>query len=105
MKYMIEYEIRTAGLSHDQNLANQEALLNAFGKWKPEEGLAVHAFVSNLKNGGYVLVEADNPSIVLSFVSKFIYWNDVEVVPVVDVADAVATGTESLAWARAASSH
>jgi hypothetical protein len=46
---MIEYEIRTAGLSHDQNLANQE------------------------------------------------------VVPVIDVAAAVAIGTESLAWARAAS--
>src|ERR1035438_329808 len=29
MKFMIEYKIRTAGLNHDQNLANQEALLNA----------------------------------------------------------------------------
>ena len=46
MKFMIEYKIRTTGLNHDQNLANQEALLNAFGKWRPEEGLTVHAFVS-----------------------------------------------------------
>jgi hypothetical protein len=52
VKYMIEYQIRAAGLSHDQNLARQEALINAFGKWKPEEGLTVHAFVSNLANGG-----------------------------------------------------
>ena len=104
MKYMIEYEIRTAGLSHDQNLANQAALLNAFGKWKPEEGLTVHAFVANLNNGGYVLVEAADAGIVLSFVSKFFYWNDIEVVPVVDVAEAVTTGVASLAWARAASS-
>ena len=104
MKYMIEYQIRVAGLSHDQNLAGQEALIKAFGKWKPEEGLTVHAFVSNLANGGYVLVEAAEPGVVLSFVSKFIYWNDVEVVPVVDVAEAVTTSTESLAWARAASS-
>jgi len=103
MKYMIEYEIRTAGLSHDQNLANQAALLNAFGKWKPEEGLTVHAFVANLNNGGYVLVEAADPGPVASFVSKFFYWNDVEVVPVVDVTEAVTTGSESLAWARAAS--
>jgi hypothetical protein len=36
---MIEYKIRTSGLSHEQNLANQEGLLNAFAKWKPEEGL------------------------------------------------------------------
>jgi len=103
MKFMIEYKIRTAGLNHDQNLANQEALLNAFGKWSPEEGLTVHAFVSHMNNGGYILAEAADAGIVLSFVSKFIYWNDVEVVPVVDVTEAVATSSQSLAWARAAS--
>lgn len=102
MKYMVEYEVRAAGLSHDQNLANQEALVNAFSKWKPEEGLTVHAFLANLNNGGYVLVEAAEPSVVLSFVSKFNYWNDVRVVPVVDIAEAVTAATESLAWARAA---
>jgi hypothetical protein len=52
VKYMIEYQIRAAGLSHDQNLTNQEALIKAFGKWEPEAGLTVHAFVSNLANGG-----------------------------------------------------
>ena len=104
MKYMIEYTVRTAGLSHDQSFAGQEALLNAFGKWKPEEGLTIHAFVASLANGGYVLVEAAEPGVVQSFVSKFIYWNDVEVVPVVDVAEVVATAAESLVWARAASS-
>jgi hypothetical protein len=102
MKYMIEYQIRTAGLTHDQNLANQDALLKVFGSWKPEKGLTVHAFVANLANGGYVLVEADDPSIVSSFVSKFFYWNDIQVLPVVDVADNVATGTASLAWTRKA---
>jgi hypothetical protein len=104
MKYMIEYSIRTAGLSHDQNLDNQEALLKAFGTWEPEEGLTIHAFVANLNNGGYVLVEADDSNVVLSFVSKYFAWNDVDVVPVVDVAESVAVTTTSLAWARAASS-
>ena len=103
MKYVVEYEIRTAGLTHDQNIVNQDALLKAFGKWEPEEGLTVHAFVANMNNGGYVLVEADDPKVVSSFVSKFFYWNDVNVVPVIDVADNVALGTASLAWARKAS--
>jgi hypothetical protein len=53
---MIEYEICTAGLTHEQNLANREALLTAFGKWTPQDGLTVHAFVANLQDGGYVLV-------------------------------------------------
>jgi hypothetical protein len=104
MQYVIEYQIRTAGLSHDQNLDNQEALLTAFGAWEPEEGLTIHAFVANMNNGGYVLAEADDPNVIFSFVSKYFYWNDVEVVHVVDVADSVAMGTASLAWARASSS-
>ena len=58
MKYMIEYSVRTAGLSHDQNLDNQEALTKAFGTWAPEEGLTIHAFVANLNNGGYIFAEA-----------------------------------------------
>ena len=105
MKYMIEYSVRTAGLTHDQNFANQAALLTAFGKWEPEQGLTVHAFVSHVKSdSGYVLVEAEDPKVVASFVSKFVYWNDVDVLPVVDVAEIVAINAESLAWARTASS-
>ena len=100
MKYMIEYTIRNAGLSHGENLSNQEALLDAFSKWQPEEGLTVHAFVSNLSNGGYVLVEAEDPNVVSLFVGKFMYWNDVEIVPVVDVTEAVGTGNAALAWAK-----
>ena len=104
MKYMIEYTIRSAGLTHDQNFANSEALLNAFGKWKPEEGLTVHAFVSNLgTDAGYVLVEADDPKAVVSFVSKYTFWNDTNVVPVIDVGEVVPINAASLGWARSAS--
>ncbi len=102
MKYVIDYQIRTAGLAHDQNLGNQEALLKVFEQWKPEEGLTIHNFVSTLANGGYIFLEADDPLAVSRFVGKFVYWNDVKVVPVVDVAEAVAVGAESVAWTRAA---
>jgi hypothetical protein len=63
MKYLIEYTVRTAGLSFDQNFAGSEALLTAFSKWKPddEKGLTIHAFVSNLAGrGGYILVETND---------------------------------------------
>ena len=102
MKYMIEFTIRSAGLTHAENLSGQEALLNAFSKWQPEDGLTIHAFVSDLSNGGYVLVEADDPNVVALFVNKFGYWNDVDVVPVVDVTDGVETGAAALAWAKGA---
>ena len=104
MKYMIEYTIRSTGLTHDEGFAGSEGLLNAFGKWKPEDGLTVHAFVSNLAgNGGYVLVEAGDPKVIVTFVSKYNFWNDVNVVPVVDVGEVVPIAAASLAWARSAS--
>ena len=102
MKYVIDYQIRTAGLDHDQNLGNQEALMKTFEQWKPEDGLTIHSFVSTLSNGGYIFLEADDPLTVSRFVGKFVYWNDVKVVPVVDVAEAVGVGAESLAWTQAA---
>ena len=100
MKYMIEWELRIGGVPIEQSLANQDALFKAFAKWQPEEGLTVHAFVGNMSSGGYVLLEAADPVVVDSFVSKFVYWNEIKVVPVIDIADGVAAGTESLAWVR-----
>lgn len=106
MKYMIGYTIRAAGLTHDQNFTGSEGLLTAFGKWKPEDGLTVHAFLSNLAgNGGYVLVEAVDPKVIVAFVSKYNFWNDVNVVPVVDVGESVPIAAASLAWARSASKN
>lgn len=105
MKYMIEYTIRPTG-THDQRFTGAEALTRAFGKWKPEAGLTVQAFVSNLSgDGGYVLVEADDPKVILAFVSKYTAWNDAKVVPVIDISEAVPINTASVAWARSASTN
>jgi Protein of unknown function (DUF3303) len=104
MKYMIEYSVRSAGLTHEQNFASTDALLAAFSKWKPEDGLTIHAFVSKVAvNGGYVLAEASDPKVIASFISKYNFWNDVNAVPVIDVSDAVPIGAASVDWARAAS--
>ncbi len=101
---MIEYTIRSAGLTDGQNFANTESLLAAFGKWKPEDGLTVQAFLSNLSgDGGYVFVEAGDPKVIVSFVSKYTFWNDVNVVPVIDVGEAVPIAHASLGWARSVS--
>jgi hypothetical protein len=54
-------------------------------------------------DGGYVLVEASDPKVIVAFVSKFLYWDDAEVVPVIDVGEAVAVASGSLDWARSAS--
>ena len=106
MKYMCEYTIRTAGLSFDQNIVGAEALLTAFSKWTPgeEKGLTIHAFVSDLAGrGGFILVETDAPKAVSAFATKYNYWNDVKITPVIDVGEVVPISASALDWARKAS--
>ena len=106
MKYVLEYTVRTAGLSFEQNFAGSQSLLTAFSKWRPEEekGLTIHAFVSDLVGrSGYVLAEANDPKVITAFVSKYNFWNDINVVPVIDVGEAVPINAVSLDWARKAS--
>ena len=82
MKYMIEYTIRNTGLTYEQNFAGAEALLTAFSKWKPEDGLSIHAFVSNVSGtGGYVLVEAGALTRLehLNFTSICLRWRSDEI--------------------------
>lgn len=103
MKYMITYSFRLGG-DYEHNLDNAELLTRAFRKWKPESGLSVLAFVETLSDtGGYVLVEADDPRTVFSFVAKFGVWVESEVVPVIDVTESVPLATASLEWARTSS--
>ena len=45
---MIEWTVRTVGLSHEQNFASWETLQTTFSKWKPEKGLTALAFVGNV---------------------------------------------------------
>ena len=73
-------------------------------KWTPEEGLTVHAFPSSLEgNAGYVLVEASDPKVVTSFLTKYNFWNDIHVVPVIDTAGVVPIVATSVPWAWSAS--
>ena len=106
MKYMIEYTVRTAGLSFDQNFAGSGALLTAFSKWKPddEKGLTIHAFVANLAGrGGYILVETADPKAITAFAAKYNFWNDVTITPVLDIGESVPISASSLDWAMRAS--
>jgi hypothetical protein len=106
MKFMLEYTVRTAGLSFDQNFAGSEALLTAFSRWKPEDekGLTILAFVADLAGrSGFVLVETSDPKAITTFAAKYNFWNDVKVTPVVDIAESVPINASALEWAKRAS--
>ena len=44
-----------------------------------------------------MLVEANDPKVIVSFVSKFNFWNDIKVVPVMDVNEVVPLSVASIA--------
>jgi hypothetical protein len=52
---------------------------------------------------GSTPVEANDPKVVYSFVSKFGFWNDIDVVPVIDIGEAVTLTQSSVEWARSSS--
>jgi hypothetical protein len=103
MKFMVEWSTRP-GMTLNDDLDNREALLRAFAKWQPPEGLTIHAFVVKTEQqAGYILVEADDAGVLARFAAPFQPWNDAKQVPVIDIEDAVAVYTDALAWTRSAS--
>jgi hypothetical protein len=100
MKMMVEWTTRPAH-SYTDDIANREALLRTFSKWAPPEGLTIHAFVVKLEaQAGYILVECDDPKLMASFQLQFMPWNDVKIVPVLDVQDAVPLYDPAFSWSR-----
>ena len=96
MKYVIEFSLAPPASLTISSLPPPTRRSIRLASGRPEEGLTVHAFVGSLNGVSiYSLVETADPAVVLSFVSKFTPWSDIEVVPVVDVAEGITTINES----------
>lgn len=103
MKYMSVYSIRQNSTTFDQHTNGTEALVKAFSKWKPDDGLKILSFVSKLDGkSGFILMETDDPKLVASFASKFLPWSDSEIHPVIEVGEAVQVGEAARAWVTSA---
>jgi hypothetical protein len=99
MKYVIEYKLRRDGLSYEQTEENLETLLKAFSKWQPEDGLKVLSFLAAVEgSGGYVIVETSDPKALTTFIQKFVAWNDIKVIPVIEVAESAEIARQTAAW-------
>jgi hypothetical protein len=99
MKYVIEYAFRRDGLSFEQTEGNLETLLKAFSKWQPEDGLKVLTFLTAVEgSGGYVVVETNDPKALTTFTHKFVPWNDIKVIPVVEVGESAEIAGQTAAW-------
>ncbi|HWC38420.1 MAG TPA: DUF3303 family protein [Acidimicrobiales bacterium] len=95
MKYVISWRTR-AGLGADNEAAARRAL-DVFSKWSPAAGVTFHQFVTRLDGeGGFSVVETDDPRLVLGDTTKFSPWFEFQVYPVMDIQEGVPVLNEAL---------
>jgi hypothetical protein len=96
-KYMVTWKTRLGG-SAQQNHDDGKSVLAAFARWQAPADQNFLQFLLRVDaQGGYALVETDNPAGLLDAPSKFGTWNEFEITPVVDILDGVtvlASGVE-----------
>lgn len=87
-------------MTFEQYKKSSEEIIAAFGKWKPDDSLRIISFVGRVDgSGGYILMESDDPKSVASFAAKFNAWSESDIVPVIDIGEAVEVGNAAAAWA------
>ena len=96
MKYVLTWTNRPGGSSADMEKSERRSL-EVFGKWSPAADLTFHQFTQRVDaEGGFAVVETDNPNSLLSECAKFSAWFVFQVHPVVDITDAVPVLSEAL---------
>ena len=85
MKYAMTWTSRLGGSGKDNEVALHRAL-ELFSKWQPPAGTTFHQFVGRVDGeGGYAIVETDNPAELLTETLKFVPFNAFQINPVVDM--------------------
>ena len=88
-KYLMSWKTRAAGTAQ-QNHDDGKSILDAFAKWQIPDDQNYKEFLSRVDGeGGFAVIETDNQAGLLDGVSKFLTWLEFDIVPVVDIMDAV----------------
>ena len=92
MKYVVTWTPRE-GIT-EEALARS---LQVFGKWTP--GANFTEFLGRVDGeGGFAVVEADDPAVVAKDIAPFGSWFAFSVHPVLEIADTAALNTEAVAF-------
>ena len=92
MKYVVSWVPR-AGITEEASARS----LQVFSKWSPAGNFT--EFLGRVDGqGGFAVVEADDPAVVAKDVAPFISWFEFEVHPVLEIADTAAIDSEAIAF-------
>jgi hypothetical protein len=88
-KYLVTWKVRQNGTAQ-QNHDDAKKNLATFAKWTPPAGQDFQQFLARVDGqGGYAVVDTNDPASLTDGPSKFGTWFEFEVIPVVDIADGV----------------
>ncbi len=103
MKYLVSWKARGGGSGRD-NEAGVARSLQVFSKWSPPSDATFHQFLTRLDGeGGFAVVESDNPASVLEGPSKFGPWFEFTVTPVLDIMEGVPLFNEGVEFRKSIS--
>jgi hypothetical protein len=92
MKYVVTWVPR-ANLTEEASARS----LQVFGKWTPAGSFT--EFLGRVDGqGGFAVVEADDPAVIAKDVAPFVAWFEFAVHPVLEIADSAAIDTEAVAF-------
>ncbi len=98
MLFQVNYMTRAGGSAKD-NAESAKRGLALFSKWSPPPGMEVKSFHARADGkGGTVVIETDDAKTLLDGPSKFGSINEFEIVPIVDITEAVPILSEAIAW-------
>jgi hypothetical protein len=96
MKYVMSWTARPGGSGAEIEKAERRSL-DVFSKWSPSPDVTFHQFVQRVDGeGGFAVVETDNPAGMLSDCAKFGPWFSFQVFPVLDMMDSIPVINEAL---------
>jgi Domain of unknown function (DUF3303) len=91
----VKWTARPGG-SAAENEAAVKRSLAAFGKWSPPSDATFHQFLARVDGeGGYAVVETDDPASAAEGPAKFGPYFEFEVIPAIDITEGAQIASEA----------
>jgi Domain of unknown function (DUF3303) len=93
MLFLVSYRERSRWSEDDD-----KRTLKLFAGWKPPAGLQVKSHYGRGDGGGFLIVEAESAAAMMESNAPWIAFFEFEVVPIVEIAEAVPILNKVYAW-------
>jgi hypothetical protein len=98
VKYVLAWTSRSGG-SAAENEKGAKRALQMYQKWSPPAGVTITEFVATLNGeGGFAVLEADDPALVIGIGARFAPYLTTQVHPVVGMDVAAKAGEEGIGF-------